>query len=37
LTALYRAGTKVAEIARRMARKRGGISSRLKKLGLTAK
>ena len=36
LTALFRAGTTVKEIAQRMERKRGGISSRLKKLRLTA-
>jgi len=34
LTALYRGGVTVSEIARRMERKSGGIRSRLKKLGL---
>lgn len=36
LTALFRAGTPVKDIAKRLDRQRGGISSRLKKLGLVA-
>lgn len=37
LAALFRAGLPVKEIARRLDRQRGGIASRLKKLGLTAR
>jgi ATP-dependent DNA helicase PIF1 len=36
LTALFRSGTPVKEIAKRLDRQRGGITSRLKKLGLLA-